>query len=248
MHCILAIWAHPRSLSTALERVFIERGDFEVMHEPFSVVYYFDEQRADAAHANFDADEVADYDSIRNRIMRAAALRPICFKDMCYHCHDHLMNDEAFLQSMVNVFLIRDPRQAIASHYAMNPQVTSEEIGYEKQANIFRRVKQLTGVPPAVIAAEDLQDDPAGMLSALCQTIGVADRSEALNWQAGEREEWGNWKRWHCEAARSSGIQPGRTDYPDTIDNREDLAVFYGHHRPFYDEMRQHRIVPGRPH
>ncbi len=248
MHRILAIWAHPRSVSTALERVFIERGDFSVMHEPFSMVYYMHEQRADAAHVNFDSDEAVDYDSIRNRILQAAERRPICFKDMCYHCHDHLIHDEAFLEKTTHVFLIRDPRQTIASHYAKNPKVTSEEIGYEKQASVFRKVKQLTGAPPAVIAAEDLQDDPAGLLRALCQRIGVEDRSDALNWPAGQREEWKNWKLWHREVAQSSGIQPGQTDYPDTVDNRSELAGFYRHHRPFFDEMRQHRIVPGRPH
>jgi hypothetical protein len=81
-HRILALWAHPRSLSTVLERVFIERGDFAVMHEPFSVVYYLHERRAAATHAKFDADEVADYASIRARILQVAQQQPVCFKDM----------------------------------------------------------------------------------------------------------------------------------------------------------------------
>lgn len=32
----VALWAVPRSVSTALERVFVERGDPKVFHEPFS--------------------------------------------------------------------------------------------------------------------------------------------------------------------------------------------------------------------
>lgn len=35
-----ALWAVPRSRSTVFERVFMERGDFEVLHEPFSIAYY----------------------------------------------------------------------------------------------------------------------------------------------------------------------------------------------------------------
>jgi hypothetical protein len=31
----------PRSISTAFERVFVERDDFEVLHEPFSDAYYY---------------------------------------------------------------------------------------------------------------------------------------------------------------------------------------------------------------
>jgi hypothetical protein len=32
----VALWSVPRSISTAFERVFVERDDFEVLHEPFS--------------------------------------------------------------------------------------------------------------------------------------------------------------------------------------------------------------------
>src|SRR5215210_3179193 len=41
----IALWAVPRSLSTAFERVFVEREDLEVLHEPFSAPYYYGEDR-----------------------------------------------------------------------------------------------------------------------------------------------------------------------------------------------------------
>jgi hypothetical protein len=41
----IALWAVPRSLSTAFERVFVERDDLEVLHEPFSASYYYSEER-----------------------------------------------------------------------------------------------------------------------------------------------------------------------------------------------------------
>ena len=40
MNQILAFWVHPRSISTGFERIFIERKDFKVLHEPFSPLYY----------------------------------------------------------------------------------------------------------------------------------------------------------------------------------------------------------------
>ncbi len=40
MNRIIALWCHPRSLSTAFERMVIERGDLEVIHEPFLYLYY----------------------------------------------------------------------------------------------------------------------------------------------------------------------------------------------------------------
>ena len=247
MHRILALWAHPRSLSTALERVFIERGDLVVMHEPFSALYYMLERRANPAHADFDGTEVADYELIRNGIIRAASQRAICFKEMCYHCHDHLRKDDSFLTRVTNVFLIRDPRQSIASHFALNPDVTCEEIGYETEASIFRRVWELTGDTPLVIAAEDLQQDPAGTMNALCSRIGLEHRPDALNWQPGHCEQWDDWKQWHREVAASSGIHPGRTDYAKTVDNDPRLASYYNYHQPFYEEMRRERLTARQP-
>jgi hypothetical protein len=41
----IALWAVPRSISTAFERVFVEREDSEVFHEPFSASYYHGEGR-----------------------------------------------------------------------------------------------------------------------------------------------------------------------------------------------------------
>ena len=42
MHPIIALWTHPRSISTAFERVMMERGDLKILHEPFSYLYYVD--------------------------------------------------------------------------------------------------------------------------------------------------------------------------------------------------------------
>jgi hypothetical protein len=243
MHPILALWAHPRSLSTVVERIFIERGDFEVMHEPFSVVYYLHEQRAPAVQTNLIPGEAADYGSVRNQIVQAAHRRPVCFKDMCYHCHDHLIDDEPFLGRLTNVFLIRDPRQTIASHYAKNPGVTNDEIGYEQQAAVFRRVAKLTGDWPPVVAAEDLQQDPDGVLATLCHRLGIDDCPDALSWQVREPKQWTGWRQWHREVAQSTGIQAHQTVYPDTVDNHPRLARFYRHHRPFHDELYRHRLV-----
>ena len=40
MHDIIFLWSHPRSLSTVMQRVMLERGDFRNFHEPFIYTYY----------------------------------------------------------------------------------------------------------------------------------------------------------------------------------------------------------------
>ncbi|MGD2271409.1 MAG: hypothetical protein PVI06_13470, partial [Desulfobacterales bacterium] len=85
MNRIIAFWVHPRSISTAFERVFIERGDFKVLHEPFSALYYVYEKRVDCPGQHIDPDAPMSYPDIKNWILQEAEKAPVFFKDMCYH-------------------------------------------------------------------------------------------------------------------------------------------------------------------
>ncbi|QDU58930.1 sulfotransferase-like domain-containing protein [Aeoliella mucimassa] len=243
MNHLIALWAHPRSRSTALERVFIERGDFHVLHEPFAALYYQHEQRAAAVKSSLDAEESCDYATIRNRLLGLVQDEDLFFKDMCYHCHDHLKADQPLLQRMTHVFLVRDPKPTIASHFAKNPCVTLEEIGYEKQASIFRQVQAVQRSMPIVVCAETLVAHPTSVLSELCQRLEIAFDAKSLNWSAGQHDKWQQWQGWHEEVANSQGLHRENTEYEQTVENNPTLAEYYDYHLPYYEEMHQHRIV-----
>lgn len=54
MHPIIALWSHPRSMSTATERIMRERGDLRCFHEPFMYLYYVGDEIKEMPH--FEAD------------------------------------------------------------------------------------------------------------------------------------------------------------------------------------------------
>ena len=72
MHPIIALWTHPRSISTAFERVMMERKDFTILHEPFSYLYYVHHERATISQQYVDPDHPTDYASIKSLIAQAA--------------------------------------------------------------------------------------------------------------------------------------------------------------------------------
>lgn len=240
---LIACWAHPRSLSTVTERVFIERGDLHVIHEPFSYLYYVLEGKGTATINETDATKPKDYPAIREQILRSSLETPTFFKDMPHHCFNHVMQDEAFLLAMDHIFLIREPSQAIESHYAKNPEVTLEEIGYEHQYKLFEKVRELKGAVPAVIEADDLQADPKGTIQALCQWLGLTFIPESLSWQQGQRKEWKNWEKWHEDAANSTGIVKMKKAYASTVENHKGLQAYYQHHLPYYEKMAAFRLA-----
>src|ERR1700712_4545797 len=101
MNRMIALWAHPRSRSTVLERVFIERGDFEVFHEPFSHMA-FDEQSA-IPHGNLNCGMPRDYEAIKALLRNTRQRAHVFHKDMAYHCLDRLKADAEFLRGKKNV-------------------------------------------------------------------------------------------------------------------------------------------------
>lgn len=244
MNKIIALWVHPRSLSTALERVFMERGDFKVLHEPFSYVFYVYEKRAPIPHAHIDPNLPQSYPDIKQWILDEGEKRQTFYKDMCFHAFDHLIKDKQFLKRITNTFLIRDPVKTILSHAAINPGVTCKEIGYEEELKIFQKVADLTGDIPVVVSAEDLEDNPEGVVEAYCDALGIPFIKEALSWEAGHKSEWDSWKEWHVDAAESIGIQKDMEKFTFTIDDKPHLKTYYEYHLPFYEALSKHTIKP----
>lgn len=94
MNTVVALWTHPRSLSTAFERIMMERGDFKILHEPFSYLYYVAGQDATISQQYVDPEHPTNYPGIRDYILAATDGKPTFFKDMCSHCNNQLRNPE----------------------------------------------------------------------------------------------------------------------------------------------------------
>ena len=90
MHDIYFLWSHPRSLSSALQRVMVERGDLQVLHEPFLYLYYIGDARRTLPHFDPEPDHPASYADIRAMILDTAQSGSVFVKDMCYYVVDYI--------------------------------------------------------------------------------------------------------------------------------------------------------------
>ncbi len=245
MNKIVALWVHPRSLSTVMERVMIERGDFNVIHEPFAYVYYVHDKKGEVPHMKIDPDHPQTYPDTKKWILDAADEKPVCFKDMAYYVPEYLVEDDAFLKRMVNTFMIRDVEKTILSYYKVDPDVTCEEIGFEYLFKLYRKVADLNdNQPPVVIAAEDLENDPEGTVKAYCEAVGIPFLPESLNWGQREPDEWSSWEEWHKDVIASTGIQKDMEKFDMTLDDVPKLRSFYEYNIPFYEALNKYRLVP----
>jgi Sulfotransferase domain len=226
------LWAHPRSRSTALERMMIERGDVTVLHEP--LVTLVDEGR-------FTVPGGPALGSVAAIVEHAKSLPGTVFvKDTTeYRFSDQLTPE--LVAGVTHTFVVREPSATIASHVAVMPDAGRADIGYENEWLLFDLVRRLTGAVPVVIDSDLLVQRPEPVIAAYCAAIGLAYKPEALEWEAGDRSEWERTARWHQAAGRSSGFVTGAPE-PVPLDGH--LRDYYDHHRPFYDRLVEHALRP----
>ena len=139
-------------------------------------------------------------------------------------------------------FLIRHPRYAIPSYYrcCIPPLVERTgftpfmpcEAGYDELRRLFDYAKDTGLVGPAicgqnnegaetkpgdieicVVDADDLLDDPEGIMRKYCESIGLQFRPEMLEWDSEEahefaREQFEKWDGFHDDAIGSKDLKP----------------------------------------
>ena len=205
----VAMWSGPRNISTAMMRAWENRGDTAVWDEPF-YAYYLD---STGIEHPVDSEVIAagetDWRRVVERLLgEAPGGRPVFFqKHMTHHLLPEI--DRGWMDEVVNCFLIRDPREVLASYARMRSTVTVEDVGVPQQAEIFDHVQARSADTPAVLDARDVLENPRGVLSALCDRIGIDFTDRMLAWPPGPRESDGVWaKHWYHSVHRTSGFQP----------------------------------------
>jgi sulfate adenylyltransferase len=231
----VALWAVPRSISTAFERVFVERDDFEVLHEPFSASYYYGEDRLSDRFADAEPKAEYDFERVAEDVFRPREER-VFLKDMAYHAKK-LLSPE-FASRFVNTFIVRDPKYVLMSLYKMWPDFTLEETGYEDLYRMFRYATD-AGEEVAVVDAMTFSENPAGVLAAYCEHLEVPFTAGSLTWESRDVKRWDNWEGWHADAQESTGIKPATRRDPELP---EELQEAYEYCLPYYYELAAHAI------
>jgi hypothetical protein len=169
--------------------------------------------------------------------------RRVFVKETTDYSYDELLTDPRLYREVTNTFLIRRPDAVVASYRAMKPEMTKEEVGFDRLCEIFRQVRTATGNQPTVIDADDLMRDPQGIVRAYCERVGLSFMPRSMRWNSGDRPEWGQTGAWHRDASASTGFVDYRRGYAARPDNDRWLAEVADYHRPFYDEMHRARLT-----
>ncbi len=244
MQKILALWATPRSTSTAFEWMMRMRGDMNCFHEPFGEAWY---QGEDARWPRIKVESPRikglTMDSVWQNLLQAAAEGPVFSKDFPHYI-EHMWSDE-FLDHFNHGFLIRDPAKVATSMYKHWPDFVLKEIAFVEQRALFDRLCDQLGHAPPVIDSDDLLEDPHGIVEAYCIAVGIPYIEAALSWKPGGRDEvsWYDGGSWHGNLRDSDGLKPQPRQYIDISEAPDRVKEIYETVLPHYQHLYGHRLA-----
>lgn len=246
MHPVIALWVHPRSMSTAVERLMRERGDLHCLHEPFMYHYYINQQHRQMPFFEPQQDHPVSYPQVRDHILEKAEQAPVFFKDMSYYITAELQADTAFSRRLTHCFLIRNPKAAIASYYQLDNELTRIEIGLESQWQHYAHLREL-GLNPVVLQAETIRKDLRGSITDWWDRINLPLVESAFSWDDQHPHDWNQVKTWHRNSIASRTIRAWRDADTELENQRFEAAAkaaprlrdYLAHHWPFYQKLQQ---------
>jgi sulfotransferase family protein len=236
----IAMWSGPRNLSTAMMRSFGSRADTFVSDEPFYGCFL---KASGAGHPMRD-ETIAAMDCDWRSVMEAMRGEtpngsPVWYqKHMWHHMVGPISYDD--FDGFTHAFLIRQPERMIASYLGKRESAAFESFGLDRQTEFFEREADRLGRAPPVIDANDVLTDPKGVVSALCEAIGIAWDPAMLGWAPGRRETDGPWApHWYGAVEKSTGFGPPETG---PIKLPEAAARLVDRCRPYYERLAAHRL------
>lgn len=237
----IAMWSGPRNISTAMMYAFGNRPDCFAWDEPF---YAFSLKTFGNDHPLRD-EIIAAHDSDWDRLVAACLAPPPGGKRIFYQKHmTHHMRDgfdRSWVDGVTNAFLIRAPEKVLASYARKWSEVDLKAIGFVEQAEIFDRVADRLGTPPAVVDAEDVLADPRGVLVRLCEACAIPFSDTMLSWPPGPKPFDGVWaSHWYEAVWRSTGFDAPKSAAVTLEPHLQRIADAA---RPYYERLRQVRIT-----
>jgi hypothetical protein len=243
---ILALWAVPRSTSTAFEWMMRQRGDLDCYHEPFGEAWYQGEEPL-WPRATDDSVRTPGLTlgTVRDALWAATERGPVFIKDFPHYV-ETIWTDE-FLSCFRHSFLIRDPLKTLSSMHRKWPDFHLKETGFAEQRALFDRLWERDGSPPPVIDSDDLLERPAAVVEAWCDAVGIPFIEAALHWEPGPRDEvsWWDGGSFHENLRNSDGLKPQPRVDVDASEMPERVWEAHALVEPHYRRLWQHRITVG---
>ena len=232
---IINLISGPRNLSTAVMYSFSQRPDTKVIDEPFYAHYLFTTGIDHPGRSATLQSMSTDINKVLKKIYEVDNCKILFLKNMAHH---HQNMDLNFLENMTNLFLVRNPKQLIASFAQVIKFPTMQDIGLKKSWELFKMIKHQN---PVVLDSSEILKNPRELLIQLCQKLDIEYFDEMLKWPKGGIKEDGAWaKYWYKNVHNSSGFSKQKTSSRELPIECESLYI---ESLKYYDKLKTNSIT-----
>ncbi|TNE43970.1 MAG: HAD family hydrolase, partial [Sphingomonadales bacterium] len=139
-----------------------------------------------------------------------------------------------------HAFLIRAPERVVASYRNKNELRAPEALGFRRLREYFEWASDRAGTAPPVVDSDAILNDPARVLSLLCNALDIPWTPAMLQWDKGPHADDGIWgAHWYDKVNASTGFGTPPGPLPEL--DGEYLAVAEAC-REDYEALRAHAI------
>jgi adenylylsulfate kinase len=205
-----------------------ERGDFLVVHEPFSRV-------CDFGVAEVDHRTCRSQEDVMAALVELAAEQPVFFKDTTDFHFDRLGAQLSFVKRCRHATMVRNPPDTVRSHLRMQSDATSRAMGFQNLWEIVSTVAS-SDLPIHIVDGDQVVEDPEGEMKRYCEAMGIAFMADSLTFRKEPPASWGTTGRWHEGASESSalGVAPGeRNELSEELERT--VEAYVRDQEPYYD-------------
>ncbi|MCH9621675.1 MAG: hypothetical protein S4CHLAM20_11000 [Chlamydiia bacterium] len=262
---IVYIVASPRSLSSAMFRMFENRDDFVGFHESTMPIHSRRKRGAETA-GWYQKSAFKTYNDLTAKIVKESRINHVVLKDVIFTTEQFvLQNNELLKNSQIHfVFLVRHPYWILQSLYkgdGMFHPIYNQLVGVKQLYETYQKAKDLNPNKVHLVFSEELSKYPRETLEIIFANIDIPFSEKSLSWnqlpEPFDGEKWYASKRydlfrfWHHDALMSTCIRPlKRLDVPSEEDmyrdlfkdeDREKLFEVYRYHLPFYKKFLEEK-------
>jgi hypothetical protein len=227
----------PRNISTALMYSFAQRSDTTVVDEPFYACYLSKTKVNHPGKEEVLKAQSSDEEIVKKQLFRNHEKPVLFIKNMAHHIA--VLERDDFLEQCISVFLIRNPKQLIASYAEVMEKPAMRDIGIEHEYHLFEKLKHKH---PIVIDSGLVLENPESVLRQVCERVGLNFESEMLSWPSGPKPYDGVWAPyWYANVHRSTGFEKQSTSERPLPDH---LYSLYEEADVYYKKLLQYALTP----
>jgi hypothetical protein len=231
------LWSSPRNISTAMMYAFAQRDDTVVVDEPLYAHYLTITNSDHPGKEEILQSQQTDGEKVISDIILGDYDKPVVFFKQMTH---HLVNISLdFLSQTENIIFIRNPKQIIASYAQVRNDVTMQDIGIEKQWQVFNHLTK-DKLSCIVLDSNEILKSPANVLQQLCDALQIPFTEKMLHWPAGPKFYDGVWaKYWYDNVHRSTGFEKQKTSERELPSQ---LEALYNESKMYYERLFPYSI------